>query len=305
MTVRTYDGVIGMMRGKVCLITGGTSGIGRETALALGKMGATVAFTARNSEKGNATRDQIIAVSKNEMVDFLECDLSSLSSVHDCCTKFRGKYDGLHVLINNAGTWEKERKVSEDGIENTFAVNHLAPFLMTSLLVDLMERSSPARVISVSSGLHGGTINFDDVEFKTKFNAMKAYRQSKLANMLFIKELSRRLTGTGVTANCLMPGLVATGLSRNARAFGRAFFRVFGASPEKGADTSIYLASSQNVVNISGECFRKRKVTKTSKESNDLELARRLWELSESYTQRWFPPGERIHLQARAELVHS
>ncbi|MDH3364431.1 MAG: SDR family oxidoreductase [Thermoplasmata archaeon] len=283
----------GMMSGKICLITGATSGIGRETALALGKMGATVVFTARSAEKGKATRGQITAVSKNEMIDSLECDLSSLSSVHDCCANFRERYDRLHILINNAGTWERERKVSKDGIENTFAVNHLAPFLMTNLLLDLMERSSPARIISVSSGLHGGTINFDDVEFKTKFNAMKAYRQSKLANILFIKELSRRLTGTGVTANCLMPGLVATGLSRNAGAFGRTFFRVFGASPEKGADTSVYLASSQNVMNISGECFRKRRVTKTSKESNDPELARRLWELSENHTQRWFPLDRR------------
>ncbi len=297
MTVRTYDDdMAGMMRGKICLITGATSGIGRETALALGRMGATVVFTARNVEKGETTRDQIMAVSKNEMVDFLECELSSLSSVHDCCTKFREKYGGLHVLINNAGTWEKERKVSEDGIENTFAVNHLAPFLMTNLLLDLMERGSPARIISVSSGLHGGTVNFDDVEFKTKFNAMRAYRQSKLANILFIKELSRRLTGTGVTANCLMPGLVATGLSRNARAFGRAFFRVFGASPEKGAVTSVYLASSPETSDISGQCFRKRKVVTTSKESNDPALARRLWKLSENYTQRWLPHEEGLDL---------
>jgi NAD(P)-dependent dehydrogenase (short-subunit alcohol dehydrogenase family) len=294
MTVKTYHlDMTDMMIGKICLITGATSGIGKETALALAKMGATVAFTARNAEKGRTTKDQIIGASNNEMVDFLECDLSYLSSVHDCCTKFGEKYGKLHVLINNAGTWERERKVSKDGIENTFAVNHLAPFLMTNLLLDLMKRSAPARIISVSSGLHGGTINSNDVEFKKKFSAMKAYRQSKLADMLFIKELSRRLIGTGVTANCVMPGLVATGLSRNAGAFSRAFFRLFGASPEKGAETSVYLASSPEVANISGQCFRKRRVVKTSKESNDPALARRLWDLSENYTQRRLSIGER------------
>jgi len=294
MTVKTYHlDMTDMMIGKICLITGATSGIGKETALALAKMGATVAFTARNAEKGRTTKDQIIGASNNEMVDFLECDLSYLSSVHDCCTKFGEKYGKLHVLINNAGTWERERKVSKDGIENTFAVNHLAPFLMTNLLLDLMKRSAPARIISVSSGLHGGTINSNDVEFKKKFSAMKAYRQSKLADMLFIKELSRRLIGTGVTANCVMPGLVATGLSRNAGAFSRAFFRLFGASPEKSAETSVYLASSPEVANISGQCFRKRRVVKTSKESNDPALARRLWDLSENYTQRRLSIGER------------
>jgi NAD(P)-dependent dehydrogenase (short-subunit alcohol dehydrogenase family) len=158
---------------------------------------------------------------------------------------------------------------------------------MTNLLLDLMKSSAPARIISVSSGLHGGTINFDDVEFKENFRGMKAYRQSKLANMLFINELSRRLIETGVTANCLMPGLVATGLSRNAGVLGRAFFRMFGASSEKGAETSVYLASSPEVANISGQCFRKRKVATTSEESNDSELAKRLWDLSEKYTQRW------------------
>jgi NAD(P)-dependent dehydrogenase (short-subunit alcohol dehydrogenase family) len=286
MTFKTYHhDMTDMMRGKICLITGATSGIGKETALALAKMGATVAFTARNTEKGRTTRDQIIAASNNEMVDFLECDLSNLSSVYDCCTNFREKYGRLHVLINNAGIWERERKVSKDGIENTFAVNHLAPFLMTNQLLDLMKKSAPSRIISVSSGLHGGTINFDDVEFKTKFSGMKAYRQSKLADMLFIKELSRRLVGTGVTANCLMPGLVATGLSRNSGASGRAFFRLFGSSPEKGAETSVYLASSPEVANVSGQCFRKRKVVNTSKESNDSELAKRLWDLSEKYTR--------------------
>lgn len=275
------------MKGKTCLITGATSGIGKATAVALAKMGATLVFTARDVEKGRITRDEIMAVSGNETVDFLECDLSSLLSVRDCCTRFREKYYGLHALINNAGTWEGRRKVSKDGIENTFAVNHLAPFLMTNLLLDMIKRSAPARIISVSSGLHGGTIDFEDVEFRRKFRPMAAYRQSKLADMLFIKELSRRLAGSGVTANCLMPGFVATDLGRNSSIVSRASFRVFGASPEKGARTSVYLASSPEVAKISGECFRKNRVATTSKESNDPALAKRLWELSEQYTKKW------------------
>lgn len=275
------------MKGRICLITGATSGIGKATAIALARMGATVIFTARDVEKAKRTRVVTVAASGSEAVDFLECDLSSLSSVRDCCAMFREKHDRLHVLLNNAGTWEGGRKLSKDGIENTFAVNHLAPFLMTNLLLDLIKRSAPARIISVSSGLHGGTIDFDDVEFKKKFKPMAAYRQSKLADMLFIKELSRRLAGSGVTANCLMPGFVATGLGRNSSTVSRAFFRLFGASPEKGARTSVFLASSPEVANISGECFRNSRVTRTSKESNDPALAQRLWELSEGYTRKW------------------
>jgi NAD(P)-dependent dehydrogenase (short-subunit alcohol dehydrogenase family) len=276
-----------MMEEKICLVTGATSGVGKETALALAKLGATIVFTAWDIKKGEEIRDQFRALSKNEVIEVLECDLSSLQSVRDCCDRFRSRYDRLHVLINNAGTWEKERKLSKDGIENTFAVNHLAPFLMTNLLLDIIKKSAPARIISISSGLHGGTIDFDDVEFKNGFRGMSAYRQSKLADMLFIKELARRLKGTGVTANCLMPGFVATGLSRNSSAVSRAFFKIFGSSSEKGAETPIYLASSPNVEGISGECFEKKRIAKTSRNSNDPVLASKLWDLSVKYTERW------------------
>lgn len=275
------------MKGRICLITGATSGIGKETALALAKLGATIVFTARDIKKGEEVRDQFKSLSRNEMIEALECDLSSLQSVRDCCDRFRSKYDRLHVLISNAGIWEKERRLSKDGIENTFAVNHLAPFLMTNLLLDIIKKSTPARTISVSSGLHGGTINFDDVEFKRRFRGMRAYRQSKLANVLFIKELARRLQGTGVTANCLMPGFVATGLSRNSGAVSRAFVNILASSPEKGAETPIYLASSPEVEGISGECFRKKRIARTSRASNDPALANKLWDLGVKYTERW------------------
>jgi NAD(P)-dependent dehydrogenase (short-subunit alcohol dehydrogenase family) len=276
------------MKGKVVLVTGATSGIGKATAVALAKMGASVVFTARDPEKAKAVRDEIRTASGSEAVDFFECDLSSLSEVKEFCSKFREKYDRLDVLINNAGTWENGRKLSKDGIENTFAVNHLAPFVMTNLLLDLIRRSAPSRIISVSSGLHGGKIDFEDVEFKKRrFRPMMAYRQSKLADMLFIRELSRRLNGSEVSANCLMPGMVATNLARNLGGASRLFFRLLGVSPQKGARTSVYLASSPEVAQITGECFSRSRVSKTSKESYNSESARRLWELSEGYTRKW------------------
>lgn len=277
------------VKGKTCLITGATSGIGGATAHALAKLGASVVFTARNEGRGNATKKELIDHSGNKSIDFIFCDLSSLSSVKDCSEKFKSNYDRLDVLINNAGTWESKRSLSKDGIELTFAVNHLSPFLMTNLLLDKLKRSTPSRVISVSSGLHGGTINFDDIGFETKFSGMLAYRQSKLANMLFIRELSRKLEGSSVTANCLMPGMVNTGLGRHSRWINRVFFKALGTPPEKGARTSVYLASSPDVEKITGECFSKGRVVKTSKESNDPALAKRLWEVSTKYVERWLP----------------
>jgi len=275
------------MKGKTCLITGATSGIGKETALALGRLGATVVFTTRDKEKGQATKKELIERSGNESIDFLFCDLSSLRSVEDCSKQFESGHERLDVLINNAGTWERKRSLSKDEIELTFAVNHLAPFLLTNLLLDTLKRSAPSRVISVSSGLHGGTINFDDIGYERRFRGMLAYRQSKLANMLFIRELSRGLEGSSVTANCLMPGMVNTGLGRHSRWINRMFFKALGTPPEKGARTSIYLASSPDVEKVTGECFSKSRIVKTSKDSNDPLLAKRLWEVSMKYVEKW------------------
>jgi NAD(P)-dependent dehydrogenase (short-subunit alcohol dehydrogenase family) len=289
--IRFASGMNGAMKGKTCLITGATSGIGKETALALARMGAKVVFTARTSSIGVATRDDIIRASGNPSTDFIECDLSDLTAVRACCCEFRETNDRLHVLINNAGTWRPHREVSKDGFEMTFAVNHLAHFLMTNLLKDVMRRSAPARIISVSSGLHGGTIKFDDIMFERRYWGMAAYRQSKLANILFVKELSRRLSGTGVTANCLMPGFVHTGLFRDSSVISKTFARVFGMSPQKGAETTIYLASSPEVEGVTGECFKKKRIARTSKESGDPELASRLWAFSEKCTQRWLTAG--------------
>jgi len=275
------------MKGKTCLITGATSGIGKETALALARMGAAIVFTARDENRGKAAKKELVDQSGNNDIDYVFCDLSSLQSVKECSQIFRSSHSRLDVLINNAGIWEKERKLSKDGIELTFAVNHLAHFLLTNRLLDLLKSSTPSRVISVTSGLHGGTIDFDDIGFERRFRGMMAYRQSKLANILFIKEFARRLDGTSVTANCLMPGMVNTRLSRSSGAMSKAIFKLLASKPEKGAMTSIYLASSPDVEKISGNCFSKSRVVETSKESNDPEVAKRLWEVSVGYVQKW------------------
>ncbi|MDH4123100.1 MAG: SDR family oxidoreductase [Thermoplasmata archaeon] len=275
------------MKDKVCLITGATSGIGKETAKVLAGMGAIVVIPVRDMEKGNNVKNLIVEESHDARVEVFECDLSSFESIRNFCGEFKERYYALHVLVNNAGLWERERKVSADGIELTFAVNHLAPFLMTHLLLDLLKKSAPARIVNVTSGLHQSTIDFDNIEFDRDFSSWKAYRQSKLANILFTKELARRLSGTGVTANCLMPGFVSTGLSRNSGLFSRTFVRMIAARPRKGAETEIYLATAPEVEKISGECFKKKKIAETSKESNDPDLARRLWDVSTKYVERY------------------
>lgn len=275
------------MNDKICLITGATSGIGKETAIALAKLDAIVVFTSWNKQKGEGAKNEIIDISNNKMIDVLDCDLSSFISIRNCCDRFTENYDKLHVLINNAGVWEKRRKITKDGIENTFAINHLAHFLMTDLLLEKIKKSSPARIINVTSGLHRGIINFNDIEGKGKYSPMRAYRQSKLANILFTKELARRLKDTGIMANCLMPGLVSTNLFRNSNRFTRAFIKLIAASPRKGAKTSIFLATSPEVENISGECFRKKKIVQTSEKSNDMDMAKRLWNVSREYVKKW------------------
>jgi NAD(P)-dependent dehydrogenase (short-subunit alcohol dehydrogenase family) len=271
------------VRDKTVLITGATSGIGKQTAVGLAVLGATVVFTARDVGRGGMARDEIIGESKNDRVGFVHCDLASFDSVRSCCREFENKYERLDVLINNAGTWNFKRRESKDGIENTFAVNYLAPFLMTSLLLDVLRRSAPSRIINVASAFHGGTINFDDVEFRRSFSALRAYRQSKLALILFTRLLAEKLKDTGVTVNCVHPGRVATNLSREGNIFYRTFSRLFARDPKRGAETSVYLASSPEVEKVTGEYFADKKIRRSSAESHDMEVARRLWDLSVHY----------------------
>src|SRR5918997_4814034 len=259
----------GSMGEKICLITGATSGIGKATAMGLANMGASVVMVGRDQGKGEAVMAEIKQKSNNASVDLMLADLSSQEEIRRLADEFKEAYPRLDVLINNAGVFRSKRITTADGIEMTFAVNLLAYFLLTNLLLDVLETSAPSRIVNVASADHSnGTIDFDDLQGENGYKGAKAYSQSKLANVLFTHELARRLQGTGVTANCLHPGVVGTNLGSGVSgAFGfvvRAL-RPLMRNPKKGAETSIYLASSPEVEASSGGYF----VNKTETRSSD------------------------------------
>lgn len=276
------------MSGKVCLITGATSGIGEVTAREIAKMGGIVVITARTQKKAALAIDKIRAASNSVTVEGLVGDLSSQVDVRSIAAEFNRSYDRLDVLINNAGAVYLRRSESVDGIEMTFAGNHLAPFLLTNLLVDVIKRSAPARIINVSSNAHEGqVIDFDDLQCQQNYQFMRAYGKSKLANILFIYELDRRLGGSAVTVNALHPGFVGTNMGANNGCLVKLFLpitRLWGISPDEGAETSIYLASSPEVEGVSGEYFYRKRPMPSSQFSHDVEAAQRLWQVSAEMT---------------------
>jgi NAD(P)-dependent dehydrogenase (short-subunit alcohol dehydrogenase family) len=272
------------MAGTTCMVTGSTSGIGQVVAFRLAELGAKVIVVGRNKEKSTATVDRIKEQSGNQQVEYLLADLSVLEEVRGLANQFKKRYSRLDVLINNAGVSMSKRKETGDGFEMTFAVNHLSHFLLTNLLLDTIRASAPARVINVSSSLHSRTgIDFEDLQKTKRYIGMTAYGQSKLANILFTYELARRLNSSGVTVNAVHPGLVATNLSSNSSGLSRAVWRVislFAKSPEEGAQTIIYLATSLEVEHITGNYFVNLKPVKSSAASYDENVARRLWSVS-------------------------
>lgn len=274
-----------LLTNKIILITGATSGIGKETAIGLAILNATIFFTTRDILKGEKVKKELIEKTNNKNIHILKCDLASFESIRNCCKEFKSKYNNLHVLINNAGVWDFKRRVSKDGIENIFATNYLAPFLMTNLLLDLLKNSSPSRIINVTSGMHYGTINFDDIEFKNNFSGAKSYRQSKLGLILFTRLLAKKLKETGVTVNTVHPGMNKTDLGRDAGGLSKLIFKMMGKDPKIGAETLIYLASSPEIKNISGEYFVKKKIKKSSKESYNMQAAKKLWNISKKYVK--------------------
>src|SRR2546425_8338226 len=250
------------MQGKICMVTGANSGIGKATALELAQMGATVVMVCRDRARGEEAKSEITTKSRNNAVDLLLADLSSQQSIRQLVGNFQHHYTHLHVLINNAGAAYPGRRETVDGLEMTFAVNYLAPFLLTNLLPDVLKASAPARIVNVSSNSHkSGYIQMDDLQEEKHYRSMSVYGQSKLAVVLFTYELARRLQGTGVTANCLHPGFVATHFGqRDLWPIARTAAKLvlfFGISPEEGAKTSIYLASSPDVEGITGKYFVK------------------------------------------------
>lgn len=272
------------MEGKICLVTGGTSGIGKSAALALAKMGATVVIVGRNAPKTAQVVEEIRAASGNKNVDSLLADLSSQQEVRRLADEFKSKYPHLHVLLNNAGAAILKRQLSVDGIEMTFALNHLASFLLTNLLLDTIKVSAPARIINVSSDAHtSGKIEFDNLQGERAYG-FKTYGNSKLATILFTVELARRLEGTRVTVNALHPGLVATNFGKNTGGIIAALFGIIAPfvalSPAKGAETSIYLASSPRVEGITGKYFYQSQVTPAAPQAADMMVASKLWDVS-------------------------
>jgi len=273
------------LKNKIVLITGTTSGIGKETARGLAKLGSTIVFTTRDTFKGEKTKKKLITSTHNKNIDFLFCDLASFESIRDCCKEFKLKYGCLHVLINNAAILDYKRRVSKDNIENIFATNYLGPFLMTNLLLNVLKKSNPSRIINLTSSMHNGTINFNDIEFKQNFSGNEAYSQSKLGVILFTRLLAKKLEGTGVTVNCVNPGRNKTNILRDADVFSRIILKSNGKNPKIGAETSIYLASSPDVGKITGEYFAEKEIKKSSNESYNMALAKKLWNLSKQYVK--------------------
>ncbi len=281
----------GPMAGQTVLVTGGTSGIGKATAAGLAAMGARVGITGRDPARTRAAAADVAATSGHPAVDPFSADMSSQAEVRRLAGEVLAAYPRLDVLVNNAGGFWATRRVTADGLEHTFAVNHLAPFLLTSLLLDRLKASAPARIVTVSSGAHAsGTINFGDLQGEHHYSGQRAYSQSKLANIMFTYELARRLDGTGVTATVLHPGVVRTGFAAEdpspaLKAF-LPLIRVFLKTPEQGAATSIYLASAPEADGVTGAYFVGRKPKTSSRSSHDAAAAARLWQVSLDLTAR-------------------
>lgn len=274
------------MSGKTCLVTGATSGIGKETAVRLATLGATVIIVARTAARGETAGEDIRRRVPRARVEAVTADLSSLAQVRRLAQEVLARYDRLDVLVNNAGVIMTRRALTADGLETTFATNHLGPFLLTNLLRGRLERSAPARVVTVSSGAHKQvrTIPWDDLARGAPDGQAQSYPLSKLLNILFTVELARRLRDTGVTANCLHPGFVRSALGRDVTGVLGAVVRLvlpFQPGPATGADTSVYLAGSPEVAEVTGGYFVKRKPARPSALATDDRAAARLWTLSE------------------------
>lgn len=279
------------MKGRVCVVTGATSGIGRATAFALARRGATVVAVARDRARGDALVAEIKADSKSDAVELLEADLADQASVRRAAAELAKRHPAIDVLINQAGLVMRERVLTADGVETVFAVNHLAYFLLTTLLLPQLKAAKAARVINGTGGIYAsGDIAFDDLTGEKDYRWFPALAQSKLANVLFTYELARRLEGTSVTVNCFHPGGVKTGLGREMGGVVGMLMRVariFWITPDEAAAVPVYLASAPELAETTGRYFdRMKRVEKTGGKSNDRELARRLWDVSETLVAR-------------------
>lgn len=278
------------MQGKTVLITGGNSGIGKHTAIGLAKLGAKVVFTSRNQRKGDVARAEIREAANTQQVDFMDLDLADFASIERFADEFQRKYERLDVLILNAGLVLDERSTTKQGFETTFGVNHLGHMLLTQLLLDRLKACSPARVLVLASDAHKGAragLDFDDLMAARKFNGWKVYCRSKLANILYARALAKRLEGTGVTANAVHPGLVASGFAAaddvrgTVSRIGMTLLRPFMLSSEKGARTSVWVASAEQFERESGGYYARCRPASLTSAAKDEAAAERLWAISE------------------------
>jgi NAD(P)-dependent dehydrogenase (short-subunit alcohol dehydrogenase family) len=279
------------MKSKVVMVTGVTAGIGKVTARELARRGATVVAVARDAQRGQAAVDEIRRETGNDDVHLMVCDVSSQASVRRLAAGFREKHDRLHVLVNNVGAVFGDRTLTADGIETTFATNHLAYYLLTDLLLPVLEASAPARIVSVSSEAHrGATLDWDDLQYERRtYVALSVYGASKLANIAWSAELARRLAGRGVTTSTLHPGVISSNFGDSGPGwmrFGVKLVRPFLITSEKGAETSIYLATSPEVAEVTGKYFDKKKPREPSAQARDPETGRRLFAVSEELTAK-------------------
>jgi len=277
------------MKGKIAVVTGANSGIGKVTALELAQKGASVVMVCRNRQKGETAMKAIIAETGNTNIDLLFCDFASQRQIRVLAKEIKYRYDKVDVLVNNAGLMMKKRVLTEDGLETTFAVNHLGYFLLSNLLLPLLKPAPAARIVNVASEAHRyAKVDFDNLQAEKKFSSWGSYGQSKLANILFTYELSHRLRGTNIVANCLHPGIVRTNFGKDGNFLWRAAIKLAGGlfiTPEKGAETSIYLATATELTGITGKYFSKKKIQKSNKQSYDVGVARKLWAISEQLTR--------------------
>jgi NAD(P)-dependent dehydrogenase (short-subunit alcohol dehydrogenase family) len=277
------------MQGKICVVTGASNGIGKETARELARQGAHVVMVCRSRDRGEAVRSEILAEVSGADVDLMICDLSSQASVKEVAAEILAKYPAIHVLINNAGINTDHRQRSVDGVELILATNHLGPFLLTHLLADALAAGAPSRVVNVSSMMQrGARIDFDDLEFERRaYSLAKPYAQSKLMNIMFTYSLATRWQDRGVTVNAVHPGVIKTGLSADIRnPVVRVLFNIarnFFSSPEEGAEGSVYLATSPEVEGKTGGYYEARKLVTSNPISYDQEALDRLWRTSEKY----------------------
>ncbi|MEZ4883782.1 MAG: SDR family oxidoreductase [Chitinophagales bacterium] len=278
------------MQGKIAIITGGNAGIGKQTAIGLAEKGYTIVLFCRNEQKGKIAQEEIQLQTGNPNIDVITCDLSSLENVEQAANKFKQKYDRLDLLINNAGLFYDYLTQTGDGFETQFQVNHLSHFYLTQLLLDVLKKSAPARIVNVSSAAHlGKKIDFEHLPYgKEKYDGLDVYGQTKLANILFTKELTRRLRQEGIIAFALHPGVVRTQIGRkNTKGWINWGWKalislpIFSISEKKGAETSLYAATSLELEKFGGEYLKNNMIVKSSKPSYNQNTAKKLWELSE------------------------